>query len=463
LCAFAACSLLLAQSPLMFGDTSSARVLALVPFVLAITAISIAGAPATHRPDSRLIFALCAYLAVMTLTVIRGIGVVGGSFKSTNSAIVAALSYALVAWFAYRLVATAQTNDERWSRLTSIALAPAVFVAFSLLALRVHLPFITIPRDTDVAEGTRAVILSALGGPTTRTSLPFTGGTNASGAISAAGFAAAALLALRVRRPSRIITIPAAALCLYATLLSDSRTALAIALGIVVLFVIRPHARRFSSVIVLTLLAPAYLLGLLELGSSLGLTFVSRNGENLSTGDNRNVIWRGAWTTIEHSDLSHIITGYGAYGQVTSGSIFQYLHLFYSSTPIYPTSHDLALQTLLDTGIIGILVVVGLAVAAFSSLSRVAAKAPSPPIQALTAILIVILLNGATEALPSYLFPETLDVTLLIAAAAIALQPLALTEATLTRAAKRPITSSGTQRQFARTPYDPSNSHSLSR
>ncbi|HUB75079.1 MAG TPA: O-antigen ligase family protein [Solirubrobacteraceae bacterium] len=419
----------------MFGDTADARVLALCPFVVVILATSTAVRPNVYRPDPKFVFALWAYLAVTTITIIRGVGVVGGDFKSARSGYVAALSIALVAWFAFRLLASSQTSDERRSRLAAIALAPATFVAFNLLALHVRIPFISIPAHTDVAEGTHAVLLDALGFPTVRTSLPFTAGANASGAISAAGFAAAVLLALRPEGVKRLVTIPAAGACLYATLLSDSRTALAIAVGVVVLFVVAPRARRFSCIIGIALLAPVYLLGILRLASSLGIGVASRSSSDLSSGDHRNVIWEGAWMTIRHGDLWHGIFGYGAYGQVTSGSIFQYLHLFYSATPIYPTSHNLALQTILDSGVIGVLVLVGLAVAAFSALSRVAVAAPSPERQALTAILIVVILNGATEALPSYIFPETLDLALLVAAAGIALEAGVARRALLSRPA----------------------------
>jgi O-antigen ligase len=150
----------------------------------------------------------------------------------------------------------------------------------------------------------------------------------------------------------------------------------------------------------------------------------------VSTLDGRIHIWQAAWSVISHSGLYHLLVGYGAYGQVTSGASRNYASMFegVSAEPLHNTVHDLPLQTMLDGGLIALIALVLLGVATFSSLGRATAQVSSPPIQALSAILIVFLLNGATEALPSYLFPESLATVLFVAGGALALAPRALTE-----------------------------------
>jgi O-antigen ligase len=297
--------------------------------------------------------------------------------------------------------------------------------------MKVSLPLITVPSQVQgAANGGAATFLNALGVQTTRSNLPLASGVNGSGAISAAGFAAAAILALRVRQPSRLITVPAAVLCLYATLQSDAHAALVISAGVVALFLVLPRARRFSGLAVVAALGPAIALTSVGLVSSLGLGVLGRAGGDVGTIDGRLAIWQAASNTIANSNVYHLLVGYGADGQVTSGASVYYAYLFQGVTadPLLNTVHDLPLQTMLDSGILGLVVLVLLAITVFTALSGVAAKAASPPAQALMAVVIVFLLNGTTEALPSYLFAESIATVLLVAGASIALEPRALME-----------------------------------
>jgi O-antigen ligase len=423
----------LAQAPELFRATTNSKVVLLLPFLFAIGATSSEVIRPHYSPPRWMLLGLWLYLAVVTITILRGIGV-APTIATQRSAVLASAQFAILAWFSYRLLASAQTEEERWWRIIALALSPAVFVAFNLLIMKVKLPLITVPAQAKgAANGKTATFLSALGGHTTRSNLPLASGVNASGAISAAGFAAAAILALRVRRPSRVVTVSAALLCAYATLLSDSHAALLIALGLVLLFALRPHARRFSPVVVAAVASPAIVVGAVGLISTLGLQFVSReNGNGITTVDGRLRIWEAAWDAIKGSDLYHILFGYGAFGQLTSGASRNYASIFEGVTtePLLNTVHDLPLQTMLDGGILAIAALLALGFAIFSSLGRVAAKAPSAPVQALSAIVIVLLLNGATEALPSYLFSESLATVMLVAGGALALAPRALAEPT---------------------------------
>jgi O-antigen ligase len=418
----------LMQAPNLLHAATGSRLVMLVPFLLAISITSAEIVRPIYSPPGRTVLALWFYLVVVVVTIMRGVGS-EGSTETTRSAALFCLQFAILAWFSYRLLASAQTDEQRWWRLVALALSPAVFVAFNLLIMKFKLPFITVPEQAKgSANGTTATYLRVFGTHATRSNLPLASGVNGSGAISAAGFAAAAILALRVRRPSRFVTVPAAGLCAYATLMSDSHAALLIALGIIALFAILPHARRFSGIAVIAAISPAIVLAGLGFLASAGIGFLGRGNGNITTVNNRLYIWRAAWSTIQQADLYHVVVGYGAYGQVTSGASRNYAALFegVSMEPLRNTVHDLPLQTMLDGGLIALVALVLLVVAVFHSLSRVVASAPSPPIQALSAILILFLLNGATEALPSYLFPESLAGVLLVAGAALALAPRAV-------------------------------------
>jgi O-antigen ligase len=424
-------AVVLVQAPKLFYSTTDSKVVMLVPFLFAIGATSTYVVRPSYSPPRAVMFALWLYLGVFTIMIMRGVGL-APPVATTHSAVLLCIQFVVLAWFSYRLLASARTEDELWWRLIAIALSPAVFVAFNLLIMKVKLPLITVPPQArGSANGTPATVLGALGLHTTRSNLPLASGVNGSGAISAAGFAAAAILALRVRRPPRLITIPAAGLCAYATLMSDSHAALLIAIAVVALFAVLPRTRRLSGIAVLAAIAPALLLAGLGLISSLGITFIGRGGSaDVATADNRAYIWRAAWNAIKQSDFTHLLVGYGAYGQVTSGASRNYASLFEGTTsePLLNTVHDLPLQTLLDGGLVALAALVLLGVAVLSSLGKASAKAPSPPIQALSAIFIVLLLNGTTEALPSYQFPESLGAILLVAGAALALAPRPLVE-----------------------------------
>ncbi len=423
--------IVLAQAPKLLPSGTSFKVLLLLPFIIAISATSAEIVRPRYASRKSAIGVLWIYLLVLIVTIVRGLES-GGEKETTRSAALLCVQFVLVAWFSFRLLASAQTEEQLWQRLVAISLAPAVFVAFNLLIMKVHLPLITVPAEAKgSANGTTATVLGAIGIHAVRSNLPLTSGVNASGAMSSCGFAAAAILALRVKRPPRIVTVPAAALCAYATLISDSHAAMIIALAVVAVFVLRPHAHRFSAIGVLAVVSPAIVLGSIGAISSLGLGFIGRGGtQNLSTLDDRVYIWRAGWNAITRSDLYHVIVGYGAYGQLISGASRGYGWLFEGVTeaPLRNTVHNLPLQTMLDGGLVALGALLLLGVVTLSSLGRVAAKAPSPPVQALLAIILIFLLNGATEALPSYLFPECLDTVLLVAGASLALAPHAVLE-----------------------------------
>ena len=423
--------LVLAQAPKLFGSTTSARAIMLLPFLCAIGMTSREIVRPRYNPPRWMVAALWFYLLVLSTMIMRAVGV-DSAIATTRSAALVCLQFAILSWFSYRLLASARTDEQRWLRMVALALCPAVYVAFNLLIMKVKLPFITVPpQATGPANGTTATYLSALGIHATRANLPLASGVNGSGALSAAGFAAAAIVALRVRRPPRSVTVAAALLCAYATLMSDSHAALIIAVGVVLLFAVWPRARRFSGVALIAVLSPVIVLLSVGFVSSLGVGFLGRgSGAGISTVDDRVRIWKAAWHAVDHADSYHLLVGYGAYGQVTSGASRDYAGLFEGVTPepLHNTVHDLTLQMLLDGGLVGLAALLLLGVTVFTALGRAAAKGPSPPIQAFTAILVVLLLNGATEALPSYLFTESLNAVLLVAGASVALAPLALLE-----------------------------------
>src|SRR5579863_4177502 len=158
----------LAQAPRLFDSTTNAKVVVLLPFLLAIGATSAEILRPSYAPPRRIVAALWLYLLVLAIMILRGVGL-DQSIKSTRDAILFCIPFAILPWFSYRLIASAQTDEQRWWRLAALALAPAVFVAFNLLIMKVKLPLITVPAQAKgAANGTAATFLNALGYSSTR-------------------------------------------------------------------------------------------------------------------------------------------------------------------------------------------------------------------------------------------------------------------------------------------------------
>jgi O-antigen ligase len=362
------------------------------------------------------LFGVCVSIALLR-------GAQDGSYGNLVSATGKIVLYLPVIALGIVGVSSARNAKEREHRVLAIVLAPVVYAAVNAV---LGFAGVQNPNPTGAATGTQDQLLGLLGFTGGREIFPLTTSINLYSIVASASVAG--LIVLRLRAPEslpRVIAWPAVIICLYEVIAGDSRATLAFAAAVVLVFLLR---RRFANASGIGLLIPAFpLIVIAALGvlanTSLGDLLSRSNGGfgSLATGTGRLYIWRGTWQVLSHFQLQDLI-GWGAAGQIASGASLHYAFVF-PNTPLAYTvfTHNEVLQTILDQGYIGLVVLVALVWQTFRLLARHIRREPRSPAIALVAMLLVIVLSGATEVSPSYYAEEVLIMTFLIAGAAAAL------------------------------------------
>jgi hypothetical protein len=409
----------------IFGGSVVVRIAGLTPFVLAIAW----GNPSIRRtrwiPSAVAAAVVVGALAISCVAVWRGHA--AGVFVSSGADAGLTVATMVVAvWFGYRLFTSADSNDERWWRITAIAFSPAVFVAVNLIVMTFPIPGVSIPPFRSAALYQQATLLQSVGISIERTTFPMGTGVNGSGILAAMGFASSLVL-LTSGSPRRWMSGLAALVCFYGLLLTDTRVALASAIAVAACITAVLSARRRGTRPTARVLI--VLLSLAALAWQVAGQF-SRNSADLATGGNRVFIWEPAWKAIRDFDLFHSVFGWGANGQVSSDVSASYAYLFAGDKTISPygyTTHNFALQTLTDTGLIGLIVTPVFLVTILGLVFGAAKRTGAAPFYAVAGALVVLMLSGFTEAVPSYLFMESFGY-LLIASGALLAVPNAPTD-----------------------------------
>lgn len=359
---------------------------------------------------------------VVSIALLRGAHT--GSYGNLVSAAGKIVLYLPVIALGIIGVSSAGDAKEREHRVLAIALAPVVYALVNAL-----LGFAGVQNPTPAggAIGTQGQLLSFLGFAGARHIFPLATSVNLYSIVASASVAG--LVVLRLRAPEslpRVIAWPGVLICLYEVVSGDSRATLAVAAAVVLVFMLRPRFANASGVALLIPAFPLIVIGALEVlaNTSLG-SLLSRSGGgfgSLATGTGRLYIWRGTWQVLSHFQLQDLI-GWGAAGQISSGASLHYAFVFPNNPLSYTVfTHNAGLQTILDEGYIGLLILVLVVWQTFRLLARHIKREPRSPAVALVAILLVIVLSGATEVSPSYYAEEALIMTFLIAGAAAALE-----------------------------------------
>jgi O-Antigen ligase len=342
--------------------------------------------------------------------------------NSLGSVVVEAVQYIVLVAFAILYVSTSRDRKELNRRLICLALAPGVYAAVNVLLFLVGVQAPVDPSLSSSTQGSASQILTALGLPGTRIRFALATSVNLFGVAAAGGLVAAVVLMLRVPRAPKKLAVLAAAASLLCVLLCDSRAALAMSIAVVFYFAVAPRARASGGAALLIPFLPLLVIGSIALLDSFGLTSaLSRDaaGTDFASATGRTLIWSQGWDVFSHPSWIHLI-GWGASGQVTSGASLHWAFQFQGvvADPAATSTHSLLLQTLFDTGYLGLGVLVAALTMTCVRLGRVVRSDPASPAVALLAIVIVVILCGATEAAPTILSQEAFAIVLLICGAA---------------------------------------------
>lgn len=377
------------------------------------------------RPAGRLPRSTWALYALLGLTVVAMIrSAAAGVWAGWSQAGYLAALTATLAVFAARYARSAAGPQEQQRRLAALASAPGILAAANVVLWAVgdRLPLLVIPEPTGIATELPASILGSVGIGMLRQQLPLSSGVNSIGLVAAAGIVASSVLAARSRGTVRLWHGAMVVSCVAASVLSDTRAALAIAAVIATVAVMAPRVRVARGAAILLPLSPVVLvLGLGWLANSTISRSLSRNAGDFATGTGRTDIWRAVWEHSLSSPTPMHLFGYGANGQIPSGVYPWYAGMFGDREGTF-TVHNVYLQAIMDTGYIGALLLVAVVVIAVGRLARAGLAGA-----ALGWALVGLMLCGVTEALPSIYSVEVwaLFVVLTATAAGIRFRPRA--------------------------------------
>ena len=364
------------------------------------------------------------FVASIGFALIRGAQ--HGTYGTVASAGGKALLYSVVALFGVTLITTSEDCETRDRRLLALALALPVYAALNLV---LHLGGMQNPNPAGATAGTSSQLAGLVGISSGREVFPLTTSINLYSVVVGASVAAVGVLRLRAPQSCpRWLVALVTVICVYELFVGDSRTEVAVALGIVLLFALfrRFNGSRWLAVVIPAL--PLLVLGLLHVVAFTGIANAfnrSSPGTNqygtVVSGTGRVDIWQGAWQILRRLQVQEIL-GWGAGGHITSGASLRYAYVFPRDPLGYTEfTHSLPIQVVLDEGIVGLILLIAALWMTFSSLRRHISRDPRSPAIALVAILVVFVACGATEVSITYYAEEAFIMTLLIMGAAAGL------------------------------------------
>ena len=345
-----------------------------------------------------------------------------------------ALMIVTVTGFAFCALLAPANRGLLQRRVRCALYSPVCFVAINLGLYAMGVTFSPNVGQEQTNKGP-AQLLGLIGIHTSRASLPLSPGLNGMGEASALALVICAVLAYRGGGRLRAVSVLGVLLSVTALLLVDSRGPLLYALLALVIMAVVPRWARRAVVIlpILLLSAPAIILFIVGQLGSLSSTF-SRNPGDFVTATGRSKIWSIVGQFLSHPHVEDLI-GYGAYGQVRSGVSAQYAYLFHIEHPEFVSAHNIALQTVLDMGYIGLAVFVFFLMVVINSARASNQKTDTPESAALLAALIALSLFGASEALPGLAGIYLLVSLVVLACAAIRVQSWGRMSTAVTRQA----------------------------
>ncbi|GAB2526989.1 O-antigen ligase family protein [Spirosoma aerophilum] len=215
---------------------------------------------------------------------------------------------------------------------------------------------------TDEVVNKEAVILSYLGIHIDRVQFPLSTGLNNYAVIIGAMFTTCLLLIFVVKvRSSRLFIMSSCIVFFITLLLIDSRASIYYPIIITIVFGLYQNSRTFLKLIpyspTLVVLGPLFLYLMVPLLMSLPfIDSLTRNSEELATGNSRFLIWSAC--LLEFIDFKPIhLIGYGYFGHYGSGVSSAWASIFSTwNDEELKTSHNTFFTILFDYGYVGLFV-----------------------------------------------------------------------------------------------------------
>jgi hypothetical protein len=412
-------SLVILTLPVLFGNSQALRLICVSFLILGVVIAWAQPACAAISGKTALVVGL--FLALLSIALVRGS--LAGNYSKLPSTTADIAQYVALTLLAVGFMRSAVSPNSLHRRYAAIALAPAAYIGFNLLLLVLSfwLP-IPQPEQESVALGSQSQTLALLGIHLERVQLPLAQSINNVGVVAAAGMVAGVMLMFKVSGYRRI-GLSAATVCLIGLLLSDTRTALIMSVVIIGLLLIRPRGGWAKWVVIALPASPFIVIWATQQLASLGLIeTLSRRGTDISTASDRFIIWNYALEVIWHpngNNATAYLFGWGANGHIASGAAELYGYLFQSQKYHLAHAHNLAIQTVLDSGFVGLAVFAAAALVVVGALRRNMVTAPNTPIAAVLGLLVMLLAGGFTEVVPTYISAEAMMLICLLFGCAI--------------------------------------------
>jgi O-antigen ligase len=331
-------------------------------------------------------------------------------YAVNGGAAVEALRWLAFVGLAALILLLAAPGWERRMCVMAVTIAPALYVGINVLLYLAGLENPAFPSGVYA----QAKMLSIVGIDHERVVFPLASGLNNFGNIAAVALGSTVVLALRSQGRTRLVYGVLVAVSASAVLLTDARAAFVAPIVAVVAVMLAPVlAARLAPWFVLAALPLAT--AAIKVGESLGLSDLLARDRvaGAAASSDRTIIWSQAIEFFSHPSADFLL-GYGAYGHVTTGVSNQYAYLFTGAARFEKTTHSFALQALLDLGIVGLAVAVVVLGAVALKLARRLEHGGSERHAALLAMLLTLVLLGATESTPMIYAPEALAAFLLV-------------------------------------------------
>lgn len=407
--------ILLARLPAFFGAQTVIQA-AVVGILLAATGLASRGRARWTWASGAVFF----YVGLLVVALLRGAR--AGVYQTIPTALVEGTLYVTIAAFALVLVANAESDKIRNERLAALALAPAFYCLVNAI---LYFGGITSRAPLGIATETTTSLLELAGVSMYRVQFAFATAVNSMGIVGAIGLASCIVLFARRAAPTWA-TVPGIFGSLVVLVLSDTRAALIICLLVAAWFA---WGKRTIGARWIALAVPILPLALMWLitrnENNLIGSLLSRDAGDFATGNGRTKVWTLAWNTVGQWTPEHIF-GWGANGQITSGASFDYAHVFGGQKqPWRFSTHDIALQMILDMGVVGLLALMLAVFVSTSALQEYMRGTRRTPAPALLAVIVTAILCGVTEVSPSYGTQEALLATLLAMGGAVGLAAVA--------------------------------------